>query len=99
MASLYITEYSGTARQHTQIAMTPAVAHQKLTIGSETDSAAFNANTRFIRVHADTVCSILIENVETAPTATTSMTRMAADQTEYFGVIPGGKLSVIANAT
>jgi hypothetical protein len=97
MASLYITEYSGTASQQTQIAMTPAVAHQKLAIGSETDSAAFNINTRFIRVHVDAICSILIENVETAATATTSMTRMAADQTEYFGVVPGGKLSVITN--
>lgn len=97
MASLYITEYSGTAGQQTQVAMTPAVAHQKLTIGSETDSAAFNQNTRFIRVHADAICSILIENSETAPTATVSMTRMSADSTEYFGVNPGGKLSVITN--
>jgi len=97
MASLYITEYSGVAGQHTQVAMTPAVAHQKLTIGSETDSAVFNANTRFIRVHVDAICSILIENVDTAPTATVGMTRMAADTTEYFGVVPGGKLSVITN--
>ena len=33
----------------------------------------------------------------TDPTATTSNKRLAANQTEYFGVPAGMKLSVIAN--
>lgn len=98
MASLYITEFAligETSRGKVQTPEWPAVAHQKLTIGAETDSAAFNAATKFIRVHADAICSIVI--TASAPAATTSMCRMAAGQTEYFSVKPGHYLSVITN--
>jgi len=47
-----------------------------------------------VRLHADSVCSVLFG---TNPTATTANARMAAGQTEYFGVAPGMKVSVIAN--
>jgi hypothetical protein len=94
MASLYITEYGSVGSERTPIAQSPRVAMQKLTVGAETKSAAFQPSTRFIRVHTDAICSIVIS---TAPTATTSDSRMAAGDTEYFGVNPGDKLSVISN--
>ena len=56
------------------------------TSGTSTQSSAFNAATTIIRVHTDTVCNIKIGSNPTA--AATSM-RLAADQTEYFGVNGG----------
>ncbi len=100
MASLYLTEYGSVGGQHTPIAQSPIVNAQKLTIGSETKSTAFKPSTRFVRVHVDAICSIHIGPADTSDTyvaATTSSARMAADQTEYFGVSPGDKLSVISN--
>lgn len=100
MATLYVTEYaedghgpSGSTRF--AVAEAPGLAGQTITIsGSSTQSAAFNANTRLIRVHTDAICSLAMG---TNPTATTAMKRMAADQTEYWGVVPGDKIAVIAN--
>jgi hypothetical protein len=72
----------------------PPIAEQTVAITTETDSTAFNAKTRYIRVHADAICSIA---VGVAPTASTSTMRLSAGQTEYFGVQPGHKVSVISN--
>jgi hypothetical protein len=94
MATAYITEYGGTGAERAQIAAAPAVASQTVAIGTEAKSAAFNNNTRLIRVHVDAICSILIGS---NPTATTASARMSADSTEYFGVNPGDKISVITN--
>lgn len=100
MATLYVTEYADSAqtvRGAAQIAQSPALAGQTVAIGgSSTQSAAFNALTTFIRVHTDAICSIAIS---TNPTATTTAKRMAADQTEYFGVPVGQsyKIAVISN--
>jgi len=96
MATLYVEELAtmglyGAA----QIAARPGVAAQTVAIGgSSTQSSAFNAQTKFIRVHTDAICSIAIGS---NPTATTSNCRLAADQTEYFGVQPGDKIAVISN--
>ena len=46
----------------------------------------------FIRVNTDTACCIA---VGASPVATTSNSRLAANQTEYFGVTQGDTLSVI----
>lgn len=97
MAVVYISEFAAIANvTGANIAMMPPIAQQTVAIGAETDSNAFNAATRYIRVHADAICSIA---VGTSPTATTSMLRMSADSTEYFAVpLNGGyKLSVISN--
>jgi|SRR6185503_10131508 len=58
-------------------------------------SSAFNASTRFIRVHVDSICSYRVSTAGTA--ATTSYPRMAANQTEYFAVQPGDKINFITN--
>jgi hypothetical protein len=94
MAKVYIAEFSGLAGHGAQVG-SGLITQQVVAIGAETDSAAFNAATAFIRVHADAICSITIG---ASPTATTNMMRLAADQTEYFGVVGGvDKLSVITN--
>jgi hypothetical protein len=94
MATAYITEYGGAGAERTQVASSPAITSQTVAIGSEAKSAAFNSQTRIIRVHVDAICSILIG---LSPTATTASARMSANSTEYFGVNPGDKISVISN--
>lgn len=97
MAFIYISEFTALANvSGCPVAMMPPVAEQRVAIGAETDSNAFNAATRYIRVQNDAICSIAIG---TAPTASTSTLRLAADSTEYFAVPlnAGYKLSVITN--
>ena len=57
MASLYITEFqaSGNAESgaQLQVGVQPAVAMQKLTFTTSTQSAEFDDRTRFIRLHTD----------------------------------------------
>jgi hypothetical protein len=95
MATLYVTEYSGVLQGDVQIAMSPAIVQNNVAIGgSSAQSNPFNGNTSVIRVHTDAICSIAISN---NPTATAASKRMAADQTEYWGVRPGDKIAVITN--
>lgn len=99
MAKLYISEYSIVQRDEKgmaiPVAMEPALLDQVVAIGAEADSVAFLPETKYIRVHADAICSILIGSGN--PVATTDSKRLAANTTEYFGVRPGYKLSVISN--
>ena len=98
MAVLYITEYDRVAvAAGAGMAMgaEPAKASQTVAIGgSTTPSAAFGAATAYIRVHSDVICSIAIG---TAPIATATTARLAANQTEYFAVRSGDKIAVITN--
>jgi len=96
-ATVYIEEYSDSIPvTRYQAAVAPGLAKQTVAIGgSSTQSAAFGANTRLIRVHADSICSIEIGG--TNPTATTTSARFVAGQTEYFLVNAGDKLAVITN--
>ena len=95
MATLYITEY---ADIRGNASFVPPVAEQAVVFTTSTQSAAFNANTRFVRLHTDAICSIQFgEN----PTATTGHARMAINQTEYFAVRHGkataDKVAVVTN--
>lgn len=99
MAKVYISEYARLtldSRGFLSAAEGPPVAEQVLDTTGTHLSAAFNLGTRFIRVHTDGVVSILMG---AAPTATTANGRMAANQTEYFGIPVGAgyKIDVIAN--
>lgn len=100
MATLYVTEYSDmgvslAGRTPLQIAQAPGLAQNNVVIGAGSlQSSAFNTSTRYIRVHTDAICSVAISS---NPTATTASKRMAADQTEYWGVVAGHKIAVIAN--
>lgn len=100
MSLAYITEYSEMPRINGQIALVgqePNAAMQApLTFtGTAGQSAAFNANTKFIRFHADGICSIKFGTNPTA-VANTDM-RLAASSTEFFGVVPGQKVSVVTS--
>ena len=96
MSKLWITELASLGSVNglsTPIAALPAIASQNPTIsGTSAQSSAFNAGTRFIRVHTDVTCHIL---VGADPTATTADLRMPADSTEYFAVPLGYKIAGI----
>jgi len=97
MAVLDISEYQRLAAdQQTSAVMTgvePAMVAQQVAIGgSSAQSAAFADTTRFVRVHTDVACRV---KFGPDPTAAATSMRMAAGQTEYFGVYPGHKVAVI----
>jgi hypothetical protein len=100
MAKLYVTEFADVVRPPNSAsppfgALNSLVIDQApITFSASTQSAAFATGTKFVRVHTDSICSIAYGS---NPTATTSSFRMAAGQTEYFGVNPGDKLAVITN--
>lgn len=98
MANAYVSEYAylgGTATGRAPMAQEPALAEQKVAFtGTAAASAAFNAATRYIRIHVDAAASFV---VGANPTATTSSKRIAADGIEYFAVNPGDKISFITN--
>lgn len=101
MATLYITEYGLLGNLNgvsAQAGLEPAITTQTVSIGgSTTSSSAFNAQTSMVRLHTDSICSILFG---TAPTASATTPRMAANQTEYFAVQKGAglKVAVITNS-
>jgi hypothetical protein len=94
VATLYVSEYRSLAAAllatnynptPSQAPVEPAIAEYTVAIlGSSTQGQVLNANTALVRLHCDAVCSVLIGP---NPTATTTNKRMAANQTEYFGVI------------
>lgn len=88
MPSLYVSEFNniGTSQngQGTQMAAQPPLAEQVVTeAAGSTQSAAFNGQTKFVRLFTDTACGIAFG---TNPTAGASSARMAANTTEYFTV-------------
>jgi hypothetical protein len=97
---IYISEYKVMAKTTGQkddiaAAQEPSIATQTLSItGASLQSAAFNDETRYVEIHTDAICSI---SFGVNPTATTSHKRMAANQTQFFGVVPGHKVAVISN--
>jgi hypothetical protein len=99
MATIYVTEFSamgGAIGGPAQIAARPGLAKQSMAItaSSTTLSSVFTAQTRFIRVHTDAICSIAIGKT---PVAVATYDRMSAESTEYYGVVPGDNLAVITN--
>ena len=76
-----------------QMAAMPTIATQStLDIsGGVQSSAAFNAQTKYIRIICEVQCAINVGG-----TATTSSTLVPALSPEYFGVQAGATVSVIA---
>lgn len=108
MSSLYITEYSHLAQDGNGMPIgagrEPAITSQKVTFtGTPGISSAFNANTRFIRLHADGIMSFRFGTGAMVNTdAVTSDPRQAASVTEYFALDPaavgqGYKVAAITN--
>lgn len=100
MAKVYISEYSKIASDGSGTRLPagkePSIVEQTpVAIGAASvQSAAFDEETRFIRIHTDAICSIAFGS---NPTATSNSKRLAANQTEFFGVKPGDKVAVITN--
>lgn len=96
---VWIAEFSTLAATQSggssgQMASLPAKVMQPtldISGGAQT-SAAFNAETRYIRVVCEVQCAIRGDGV----TATTSSIPLGAMSPEYFGVVPGSTISVIA---
>lgn len=66
--------------------------NNNVTFTTTTQSAAFQPNTRFIRVVCPVACHLEFgEN----PTATTASLYLPADTVEYFGVKPGEKVALV----
>ncbi len=99
MATLYITEIANLVFDNRSNAVAapamPPVAEQAVAItGGSVQSAAFQTLTRFVMVSTDSICSLAWG---ANPTAVTTAQRMAANETRFYGVIPGQKLAAIAN--
>src|SRR5215471_12259180 len=92
---VWITEFSSVATAGgtaLQMARLPAVAKQQVdTTGGVQSSAAFNVSTKFIRVVCEVQCAI-----SGSGTATVTDMLLPAYTPEYFGVLPGATISVIA---
>lgn len=100
---LYITEYAELARDrhsfHIAAGLEPAIAGQEVAVGAgSVESAAFNELTAFVMVHAEEAAHIKFGLASGAVTAVTTAHRMAAGETRFYGVPPGGlyQLAVIA---
>lgn len=94
MAAAYIAEVQ-TIRVGGPALECPLIKEQVVAIAaSHNESVPFTDNTAFIRINCDAICSIKIGK---SAVATTSNMRLAANQTEYFGVHPGDVISVIQN--
>lgn len=98
MATVYITEYERVpiaAGGSIAMGAEPAQASQTVAVGgASAQSSAFGPTTVYLRVHTDAICSLAFG---ANPTATATLARMAANQTEYFHVQPGHKVAVISN--
>lgn len=87
MAFTYITEFAKFGRDlggyGGPVGEQPPLAEQKLVnTGGSVASAAFNVKTRLVRVHTDSICSVLFGTG--TPAAAVTNARMAANTTEYF---------------
>ncbi len=100
MANLNITEFSGTPTKNgsnIDIAALPGLAVQSITYTSSTASAAFNAETRLIRVTVDADAWLVVAETPTATVATG--TKLPSGAVEYFYVQPGDKIAAYDGTT
>ena len=95
MARISIREYehiSHVGRGIVPVGEEPAVASQNFAItGGSQVSTVFTDRTRFVRIHADINVSL---DWGVTPVAVAGMCDMAANQTEYFGVVNAKGLKV-----
>jgi hypothetical protein len=101
MATAYVTEYEDAAMVFlgnsggtpVPTGKEPALVVQKITYTTTAGvSAAFNAKTRLIRVLISSTGRILVSTAGTS--AATTDTPVIASSAEYFGVVPGDKISI-----
>jgi hypothetical protein len=96
---LYVTELASLAQDTfaggAQLAHFPSLVDQVVpfSAGIFALSLPFGRETRILRLHSDSVCSVNVGFT----TANTSNMRLAANQTEYVAVKPQSLLAVISN--
>lgn len=95
----YVKEYRASGTSATgviEVAAEPAIVDQTAVdfTAGHAESAAFNAQTRYVRIWCDAQASF---KIDFSPIATNAMSPLAASAPEYFSVQPGMKLSVVAN--
>ena len=98
MAKIYITEHKNPTyllgAPLPVLAYPPIASQTVVNTGATTQSAAFNAETKIICIHTDSICSV---EFGANPAATTASRRLAANSTEFFEVVAGQKVAVILN--
>lgn len=95
MATLWVTEYDKFPSPRgvvLPIANEPRVANQTVTFTTTTQSAAFNAETRYVRVISTTNCHL---EFGSNPTATTSTQFLPANTEAWRQVVPGDKVAAV----
>lgn len=97
MANGYITEFASMIKAPSGDAVQAgsldnATVQAPVSFTTTTQSAAFAATTRFVRVQADAACFIAYGS---NPTATASGIPLAADMPEYFAVSSGNKIAFV----
>ena len=94
-ATCFISEYISLVRDNTgqvvPVAREPGLTDQSVTYTTSTASTAFNESTEFVRIICDAKAHYQFGS---APTATASDPYVAADASEYFGVIDVGTRQV-----
>lgn len=79
----------------------PAINEQNLAIGGGSlASVAFDKRTRFIRVNCDIACCLAGSNPgDPDPVAVANFHRLGPNESGFYGVLPQGKIAVIASPT
>lgn len=99
MATLYIRQYTRLAHDENGHAIAAGLEpglDTSVAIGAGSANVAIRTGTKFLRLHSDTICNF-VAGTDSTTTALTSNARMAANQTEFFGVAPSvGYIAVIA---
>jgi hypothetical protein len=95
--SEYKQPFSG-QRGPISLPMTPQIqASAGSTVAGAASTFALSTVTNLIRVACDQVCYLLFTSSTVATNATSTGTRVAANQVgEYFNVVPGSRLSVLS---
>lgn len=101
MGKAYITEFVGPGVAHGGVVPVGNAGSWRENAGSPvtftsatTSAVAFGTNTSLVRVNVDATCSI---NIGVTVTATVNNARMIQNQTEYYTVVPGHVIAIIAN--
>ena len=94
----YVTEFPLQVDGSVQVAVTPPLADQQVTVSiASAPSAAFGNSTGMARISCDTTVSAVFGAPGATPTATTTNMRLPANVPEYFRVRPGGRVAFITN--
>lgn len=96
MGKLYIQEYKelrGVEGGLAQIGQEPGTVQAPVIFTTTTQSLVFGVGTKMVRIVSDTKCHLAFG---VGPIATVNNMLVAADTVEYFGVIEGQKVAVIA---